>query len=464
MGRKRVVVIGGGVGGYAAAIRAARMGARVILVEKDKLGGTCLNRGCVPAKILLHSAKLFHIVSRLGEFGIKVDGNAEILLEKVQERKNSIVSRLRNGLEKLLISNEIQRIEGIAAFVNDKQIKILHSGEIIEADIFIIATGSVSSLPPIPGVEGEDILDSDRALELDVLPKSLCIIGGGVIGVEFAQLFGRFGVKVTMLELMDQLIPHEDDDVARGLENALVQEGIEIRTGVKVEEVKDGKRGKEVVYVDGGARKSQYFERVMVATGRRPYFEGLGLEKIGIETNANGIRVNEYLQTSIPWIYAVGDCTGGLMLAHLAMAEGERAAENALGKEEKMDYRAVPRCVYTSPEIGCVGLTEKQASKREGIEVGRFPMSVNSKALILGENYGFVKIVADQKYGEILGVMILGPHATEIISEGVVAMRAEVPADELARSIHPHPTVSETVMEAAMEIEGLGVHLPPKKG
>jgi len=456
---KKIIVIGGGIGGYPAALRAARLGAQVVLIERDKLGGVCLNWGCVPTKTLLQSAEIYSTVKRAPSFGVKVE-SISIDFAAMMRRKEGVVRQLTSGVEKLLKDKKVEIIRGTATFSDQKTIKIMETGKIIQGDKVIIATGSVPTKPDIPGIDGPNIMTSDDILSTKSLPKGVLIIGGGYIGVELGQLLSRLGVRVTIVEILSHTVPREDEDVGEALKKRLQEEGIDIYTNSTVEKIEPGKKIATVTYATPEGKKTVRVEKVILASGRRPYAEGLGLEKIGVRVDKDGIIVNNRMETNIPGIYAIGDSIGGIMLAHVAMAEGEYAARNAMGISSEIDYAAVPRCIYSFPEIGAVGMTEGEARARYNVKVSRFPLHANSKANILGETHGMVKIIAEEEEGDILGVHIYSPHATDLISEAVFAMEMEATAEELAHVIHPHPTLSEALGEAAQILSGGAIHLP----
>jgi dihydrolipoamide dehydrogenase len=456
---KKIIVIGGGIGGYPAALRAARLGAQVVLIERDKLGGVCLNWGCVPTKTLLQSAEIYSTVKRAPSFGVKAE-SISIDFAAMMRRKEGVVRQLTSGVEKLLKDKKVEIIRGTATFSDQKTIKIMETGKIIQGDKVIIATGSVPTKPDIPGIDGPNIMTSDDILSTKSLPKGVLIIGGGYIGVELGQLLSRLGVRVTIVEILSHTVPREDEDVGEALKKRLQEEGIDIYTNSTVEKIEPGKKIATVTYATPEGKKTVRVEKVILASGRRPYAEGLGLEKIGVRVDKDGIIVNNRMETNIPGIYAIGDSIGGIMLAHMAMAEGEYAARNAMGISSEIDYAAVPRCIYSFPEIGAVGMTEGEARERYNVKVSRFPLHANSKANILGETHGMVKIIAEEEEGDILGVHIYSPHATDLISEAVFAMEMEATAEELAHVIHPHPTLSEALGEAAQILSGGAIHLP----
>jgi dihydrolipoamide dehydrogenase len=455
----KITIIGGGVTGYPAAIKAARLGAAVTLIEKDALGGVCLNRGCIPTKALLHAGEVLHTVQGAGEFGIQC-GPAKVDFKAVVRRKRRVVEQLRIGVERLLKAKRVRVIQGTAELTDAATVRITETGEKISTDRILIASGAKPVRLNFEGCDGPDVLDSNQVLELDRLPKSLVIIGGGVIGVEFAQIFSRLGVSTTILELLETLVPGADKDIARALEECIRKSGTCVVTQAKVEKILHGQHGCTVFYTAAGQQQTVVAEKVVLAVGRQPATDGLGIERIGLAQRKGAVTVNDRLQTNIPHIYAAGDVTGGIMLAHLATAEGECAVRNALGDIAPMNYQAVPACVYTQPEVASVGLTEEEAAQRFDIAVGRFPFHACGKAQILDKAYGMVKIVSEKKFGGVLGVHIIGPQATNLIAEAVLGMNLEMTVEELAQAIHPHPTLSEAVMESALTLCGGAIHLP----
>jgi len=458
-----IVVIGGGPGGYPAAIRAAQLGAQVTLIEKSELGGTCLNRGCIPTKALLQAAKTYENAKEAKNFGINCQG-VTLDFPKVMERKDKVVKQLVGGLSGIIKSHAIKVVKGTGSLTGAKAVKVLETGEEIKGDKFIIATGSVPAKVPIQGIDQPGVITSDEALFLEKLPKNILIIGGGVIGLEFAQFLHKMEVKVTVVEMLSQILPLEDTEIALGLDALLKKEGIEIFTDSTVKKITAKGNEKVVSFDTKQGAQERTVEMVLVAVGRAPNTKDLNAEKIGVKMEKGRIMVNEKMETSVPNVYAVGDVICGYMLAHVATAEGECAAQNAMGKPTKVDYRSVPRCVYSVPEVASVGLNEKEAKEKYGqIKVGRFPFVGVGKALVINETAGLVKIVADSRYGEILGVMILGPHATDLIAELGLAIQMEATIEEVAHTIHAHPTISESVMEAALDVDGFAIHMPKKR-
>lgn len=457
-----IVVIGAGPGGYVSAIKAASLGARTICVEKDKLGGVCLNVGCIPTKTLIATAELYHNINRSKTFGINV-GSVEIDVAKMMERKDKVVSQLVGGVGVLFKKHGVESVKGTARLKDAHTVEVeLNDGgtRSITVRNVIVATGSVPALLPLPGFEiGESVWTSTDALSATAIPKSILIVGGGAIGLEFAFTLAAFGSQVTLVELMPQIVPAADTQMAKELEKSLKRAGIKIMTQTGVTRAEDIEGGKKVFMNTPNGEESLEVEKILVAVGRKPVSNGLGLEQLGVKTERGRILVNEHMQTDVPSIYAIGDVIGEPMLAHVAWTEGEVAVKHALGKNVRMDYRVFPACVYTNPELATVGMTEEQALEKYGeIKIGTFPFAANGKALGIGERDGFVKIIADSKYGEILGVHILGPHATDLISEAVVAMQNEATVDEIIAAIHPHPTLSEPIQEAAMDVLGESIH------
>ena len=458
---RSIIIIGGGPGGYVAAIRAAQLGAQVTLIERDTLGGTCLNRGCIPTKALLQSADILTSIRQAETFGISVE-KVSIDFSAISKRKEAVVKRLVDGVAYLLRKNKIKVIKGIGTLIDSKTVGILGESDKISADSIIIATGSKASTVPIKGIDEPGVITSDEALTMSQFPKSIVIIGGGVIGLEFAQIMHRMGTKVTIVEMMPQILPTEDTEIANILEDILKKEGIEIFTDAMVTSIRSAKQEGEAVSFtarDGNGEREIIAEKVLLSVGRCPYTDDLGVNKLGLAMDNDRLIVNERMETNIPGVYAIGDVVGGLMLAHVAMDEGKCAVENIMGADCRIDYRAVPRCVYTSPEIAGVGLTETEAKEEYGnIKVGRFPFTASGRALILNETAGMTKIIADASYGEILGVHIIGPQATELIAEAVLGIKMEATFEDIASTIHAHPTLSEAMMEAALNIEGKAIH------
>ncbi len=476
-----IVVIGSGPGGYVAAIRAAQLGARTVCIEKQasEWGGTCLNWGCIPTKALIASVERLHHVKTADAMGVLIQGEIGFDFTKMMDRKTKVVTTLRNGVSALLKSNHVRSVVGTARFVDAHTIEVTRDDgttERITAQHTIIATGSVPILPPIPGLErnphdprgksSNGIWTSDEAVYATECPKTMVVMGAGAVGLEFGYTFRGLGAEVTVVEIAPEILPTGDREIAGELRKALKKQGISVLTSSRVTGI-EHKETSRVVTIEGEDGKQTVLEVdvVLVGAGRKPYFEGLNLEGAGVKTvtegplSRRGVIVDEYLQTSQPNIYAIGDATGKMLLAHLASHMGIVAAENAMGHCVKMDYRAVPAPIYTSPEVASVGLSEEEA-RAQGYDVmtGRFPFRPLGRAMALNEQEGMVKIVSERKYGELLGVHIVGPYATEMIHEGVVAIKLESTVEELMTTIHAHPTLSEAIGEAALDVRGDAVH------
>ena len=457
-----VLVIGGGPGGYVAAIRAAQLGAKVTLAERAEIGGTCLNRGCMPTKALLHSSEVYELATNSVDIGI-IGRDVAVDWPRVQATRQSVSDKLTGGVRALMRANKVTVVEGEAKFTGPKTVEV--GGKTLNPDKIIIAVGSKPAMPPIPGLkECPACIDSTACLKLDHIPESLVVIGGGVIGVELGSVYRRFGSKVSVLELQDRILPQMDGELAELAAAQLVAEGMDLRTGAKVTRVDTTTNGAAVHAEIGGKDTVFEAEKVLVCVGRSPNLEGLGLDKAGIAVEGGFIKVDKRLETSVPGVFAVGDCSGRLMLAHAAMAMGEAAAENAMGGEAGFNEDMSPACAYVGPEIAGVGYTEERA-KELGIEyiVGRFPTSANGRSLVSGCTGGLIKVLAGPKFGEILGVHILAPSATELIEEAALAIRLEATLDELTDTIHCHPTVAEALREAALAAQKRAIHIPNKK-
>lgn len=460
---KRVVVIGGGPGGYVAAIRAAQLGAAVTVVEKHKLGGTCLNVGCIPTKVLLHAAELYSAMKNEGQtVGIFAD-NLRFDWSVVMKRKSEVAGYLVDCVGGLLRSNGIEHVTGSARLINSRTVTV--EGRTIEADAIILATGSEPAVPPIPGLDSKGVLTSNEALSLEHFPEKIAIAGGGVIGLEFASVFASFGASVTVIEMLPRILPNIDAEIASILQRSLENKGVVFHTDSRLEKAEPSGSGLQLSIMTKAGAVSLSVDNLLVATGRRPYTRGLGLEELGVAVQRGRILTNECMQTNIPGVYAIGDCTSKIMLAHVAAREGEVAAENIMGHESTMSYAIVPSAVYSSPAIGSVGMSEEEAVKNgHKIHVGRFPLAANGKSVIAGDVEGMIKIVSDDRYGEVLGVHIVGGPATDMIAEGALALRLESTLEEIVTTIHAHPTVSEAVGEAALATWKKAIHLPKAAG
>lgn len=463
-----VTIIGSGPGGYVAAVRAGQLGLKVAIIEKEKdarLGGTCGLRGCIPTKALLNAAHLYQKAEHFENFGLKIK-DLGYDWGGVQKYKSDVVSKNSAGVTYLMKKNKVTVFNGFGRIAGKGKVAVdLADGkkETIETKNIIIATGSV--VRPIPGFEtdGKQVVNSDHILELDRVPKSMIVMGSGAVGVEFASVYARFGCDTTVVELLDRVVPIEDADVSKELARSFKKQGIKCETGIKLDKLEKNKKGVKVSGKNAkGEDVSFEAELLLVAVGRMPFIENLGLENTKIVVNPRGtIKVNEYCETDEPNVFAIGDVIDTAWLAHLASKEGILVVEKIAGKTvEPINQRLVPNCTYCDPEVASVGLTEAKA-KEEGydVKVGKFPFSASGKARILGETDGFVKIVSEKKYDEVLGVHIIGPHATELLAETCVAMALETTADELGRVIHAHPTVSESVMEAAEGVHDLTIHM-----
>ncbi len=459
-GKIRVAIIGGGTGGYPAAIRAARLGAEVTLIEKDLLGGVCLNWGCIPTKTMLQTVNVINTIKNADRFGVSCKGY-EIRFETVMKRKSAVSAQLSNGVQGLLAAKKVRVIKGTASLLDSRTVQIAETGDKITSDAILVSIGSKPIRLPIEGIDSPDVMDSNAVLSMTSLPKSVVIIGGGVISCEFAQILRSMGADVTILELMPTILPGIDRDMSSILHREMEASGIKIFTSAKVKKIQHKKKGDNIVtYEAEGKEQTQRAEKVLATIGRKPALDALNLDAAGIACERGAIVVNDRMETNVPGIYAAGDIVGGMMLAHLATAEAECAARNIMGQKCAMNYRAVPACIYTDPEIASVGLTEENAQKVADIQVGTFPFRGNGKAIVMGKTEGLVKIVADRKYGEVLGVHIIGPHATDMIAEAALGMNLEMTVDELAHAIHPHPTLTEAVMEAGQNLSGGCIHMP----
>jgi dihydrolipoamide dehydrogenase len=466
MEERDLVIIGGGPAGYVAAIRAAQLGGKVTLIEMDALGGTCLNRGCVPSKALLHSAELYQSMKNAEQYGINTK-DVSIDLAKMQSRKSRIISTHVSGVESLLKGNKVEVIKGRARLEPYMKVEIdtgQGQKQTIKAKKLIMATGGKPIKLPIPGTDSPSgVINAENILDLKRIPKSLLIIGGGVIGVEMATILAKLGCQVTIVEMLPHILPLEDAELTSVLGRALKEDGVQLYEGSKVSRIEDSEGGKTATVTTGDVEKKLQAEVVAIAVGYCPNVDNLGLNEAGVKVSKGGIQVNEHMQTSVPGIFAAGDAIGCIMLAYVAMEEGIVAAENTLGKNSAIDYQAVPKCTFTLPELASVGLTEAEAvAQGHQIKVGRFPFSANSMATILGERRGLVKIVTEAKYGQILGIHIIGPHATELIAEATLAMKMEATPQDIIATIHAHPTLSEALREAALDVAGETIHFLSK--
>ncbi|MBI5198655.1 MAG: dihydrolipoyl dehydrogenase [Nitrospirae bacterium] len=460
----KIVVVGAGPGGYVSAIRAAQLGAKVTIIEDTEVGGTCLNRGCIPTKAIIASTDVLDKIRDAEEFGFEIKGDISFSLKKIMERKEKVVNTLVKGIKGLFKGLGIELLEGKGRLFSPGKVKAtLKDGtdKEVDADKIIIATGSRPlNIPAFP-FDGERILSSDDVLKIKEVPKSLIIIGAGVIGCEFANIFRSLDTEITIVEMMPHAVSTEDEEISEILGKELKKRKIKLILNTKVEKVIKENGGVVVTLTDGSEIRA---EKMLVSIGRAFNTEGIGLEEVGINKGRRGeILVNDMMETNIPGIYAIGDVVGGIMLAHVASTEGMVAVENALGGNRVMDYRVVPSGIFTSPEIGSVGLREKDTSEKGyNINIGRFPFRALGKAHASGEITGMVKIIADAKDDKVLGVHIIGPHATDLIHEAALAMKMGTTARDIAHTVHAHPTFSEAIMEASEDVHGMAIHIPKK--
>lgn len=459
-----LIVIGSGPGGYVAAIRAAQLGLKTAVVEKDpSFGGTCLHRGCIPTKALLHTASTLEEIRAASKIGISVAA-PELDLAKTQKYKAGVVTKNAKGIELLFKKNKITGLHGFGRLTGSHTVEVEADGKTTayEAKNVLVATGSVPRALPFAPFDGERILSSDHVLELERVPKSLAVLGAGAVGTEFASIYASYGSKVTLIEMLPRVLPIEDEEVSAELRKALGKRKIDVRVDTKLREVEAKGDGVKMTLVDGKGKESDLeAEVLLVAVGRAPLSDGIGLDELGIGRERGYVEVNEFMQTALPHVYAIGDVVATPWLAHVASAEGILAAEHMAGQEVRpINYDHVPSCTYCEPEVGSVGLTEAKARERGyDVAVGKFPFSALGKAAILKRPEGFVKVVRETKYDELLGVHIVGAHATDLIAEACVALRVESTTEELFRTMHAHPTLSEAVMEAAHAAFGHGIHI-----
>ncbi len=459
MNKYDLIVIGGGPGGYVAAIKAAQLGGKVAVIEKEKLGGVCLNWGCIPTKTLLKTAKLYEDILRGEEFGIVGIDNSDVKVDwnLLSKRKDKVVKKLVSGIYMLFKKNKVDLFEGMGKVLDKNKVEV--NGEVIIGDNLIIATGAKDNLPPIDGLEtvleSGKIINSKGALQLEEIPKDLVIVGGGVIAVELATLFNSLGSKVTLIQRSNRILSSTEKEMVTTLQKYLIRKGINIVTDTKLKSVtEDG-----VLIDHKGEEKLFKGDKYLISLGLKPQLKGI--ENLNLELDSKGfVKTNERMETNIKGVYAIGDLNGKFALAHVASAEGIVAAENIMGRDSTMNYNIVPSCIYTFPELASVGLTEEEAKEKGyDITVSKFPLAANGKALAEGETLGFAKIISDNKYGEILGVHIMASNATDMISEAIVAMQIEGTVYDVAKAIHPHPTLSEIVMEAAFGAVDKPIHI-----
>ena len=458
-----LIIIGSGPGGYVAGIRAAQLGLTAAVVEKDpKYGGTCGLRGCIPTKALLHTAAVLDEIRKADELGVQV---AEPTLDivKAQERKQKVVDANAKGVEFLFKKNKVTGLRGVGRITGPHEVEVegKDGKQTYSAKSIIIATGSVPRDIPIAPADGERILSSDHILELRKVPASLAVLGAGAVGTEFASIYASFGTKVTLIEMLPRVLPIEDEEVSAELQKALRKRGLEVMTGTKLQSAERTEGGVKLA-LEGGKKDAVEAELLLVAIGRKPVTENLGLEALGVELERGYVKVDlTTLQTAVPHIYAIGDIINTPWLAHVASFEGILAVEHLAGLPVRpINYDRVPSCTYCDPEVASVGLTEAKARERGyDVQTGKFPLTALGKARILGKTEGFVKVVREKKYDELLGIHIVGAHATDLIAEACVALQMEGTDEELFRTMHAHPTRSEAVMEAAHAAHGQAIHI-----
>ena len=455
-----LAVIGAGPGGYVAAIRAGQLGLKTAVIEREALGGVCLNWGCIPSKALLKNAEVLSYIHRSEEFGLRFDNfHADYAVAVARSRK--VVDRNVRGVAYLLRKNKVDHVQGSATLRGGGVVEVSPAGESFTAKNIILATGSrPRSIPPLP-VDGERIITSRESIVLGQLPSSMVIVGGGAVGVEFAYLYRMYGVDVTVVELLPRLVPTEDEEISPLLERSFSRQGIKVMTGSTVTGVETGSDGLIVKVEKDGAEQALDCQKVLVAVGVQANIEGLGLEELSIDTEHGSIKVDDKMSTNVPGVYAVGDVTGKLALAHVASAQGVAAVEHIAGLEtQALDYTMMPRATYCQPQIASFGLTEAQAREQGyGVQVGRFNARANGKAMAMGEGEGMVKLVVDERYGELLGAHMIGPEVTELLGELSVTKLLEGTTLELGWAVHPHPSLSEMLKEAALDAQGRAIHM-----
>jgi len=459
--RKDLLVIGGGPAGYMAAIRASQLGGKVLLVEREGLGGTCLHRGCIPTKSLLRAVEVMETARRARRYGVKV-GAVEVDFPSMRQYKDQIVRSGLLGIQGLMKEHSIEVVRGKGSLKSPTEMEVeTEAGRSrFSASRIVVATGSSWALPPIPGIEGPGRVTPEELFSLEGVPRSLAVIGGGPSGVETSAIFAALGTKVTLVEILAHVLPGEDADIAETVARALKRVGVEIHTGALIDGIEDDEEGNRVLAIKGQKGEiRKTVQMVVVAAGRRANSDDLGLVELGMRMDNGKIVTDDRMETTLPGVYAAGDVVGRVMLAHVASREGEVAAENAMGMSSRMDYSVVPRCVYARPEVGSVGMTEREAlEKGIQIKVGRFPMAANSKALILGERDGLVKVIAEADSGQILGIHMVAPHATELVAEAAALLQMKATLHDAVSLIHAHPTLHEALREAALDAEGSSLH------
>lgn len=461
MTRYDLAVIGGGPGGYVGAIRAAQLGLKVCIIEREKLGGVCLNWGCIPTKALIKNAEVYSLIKQSEKYGINVQ-NITVDFKKNVKRSRDTSKRLSKGIEFLMKKNKIKHLNGFGRFTSENNIEINNNDIVstVEADKIIIATGAKPKAFPDLSFDSVNVISSKEAMLLENPPKDLVIIGSGAIGMEFAYYFNEFGTRVHIVEMMDRILPNEDHEVSEEVEKNFKKSGIKITKGVKVSKIQSMKQNAKVYLGKKANDEIIKAERVLLAVGVTGNINNLGLEDLGIETEAGAIKTDNFNRTNIENIYAIGDVCGPPWLAHVASAQGYLAAEHSAGLNvNPIDYLNIPGCTYCQPQVGSLGMTEEQAlSSGFKVKVGRFSFQASGKAMAIGNTIGFVKLIFDEKYGELLGAHIVGSEATEMIAELGMAKALESTWDDLSMTVHAHPTLSEAIMEAAMDAQGYSIH------
>lgn len=460
---RHLIVIGGGIGGYTAAIRAARHGLQVTLIESGALGGTCLNVGCIPTKSLLHQAKAFRQAADMGHFGVD-PSHLRADIGAILRKKSQAVEKLVRGVQTLVRSNRITLVVGHAKFVDPHTVQVLPTGTLLRGDLLVVASGSEPIVPPIPGITLPGVVTSDGALAMTELPRRVLIMGGGVIGVEFAQIFSSFGAQVTVVEKLDRVLSEEDADVTKVLQRCLEQQGVRFLAACAVQSIAADAQHLKVQCIASQGTSALEADMVLVAVGRRPRFAALALEQAGVSVHSGAIATDARCRTNQSHIYAVGDARGGMLLAHKAAADAECAVADMTGHPWSMEGRVVPRAVYTHPEIAAVGLTEVQANAAyPQLKIGRFPFAASGKAIANEDVNGFVKVMADGTTGQVVGISMVGADVTSLLGEATLAVQMELTLVALMQTIHAHPTLTEALAEAAHDAHNHGaIHLPPK--
>ncbi len=468
---KDLIIIGGGPGGYTAAVRAAQLGLKTVVIEKKGSGGTCLHRGCIPTKIYYRQAELLRTLCRVNDFCVSIDQNSvRFDWPAAVTRKNKIVAQMRSGIESLLKANQVDLVFGSASVRAPGKVYVVPNDETqepfyIDAPKILLATGSENRPLDLPGIELSDVLDSSSILDLETIPRDLAIIGAGVIGIEFASIFTAFGSNVVLIEAADSVLPPFDRETSKRLTVYLKKQGVKIFTSSFLRKIeKEEGKSASVIVETKGKQERIFADKILIAVGRKPNTTGLGLEKLGIKMNGPFPDIDQNYETNIKGIYAVGDLAGRGMLAHLAAEEGKTAVERMIGGSEQIDYGAVPGCVFSFPEIAAVGMTQEQATEKNiSVKIGKFLFAGNGKAQSMGETDGFVKVIAESERETILGVHIIGPHAADLILEGTVWVRNKMTVSEALASVHPHPTLGEALAEALLDVRQEAVHVLPKK-